>query len=152
MKIQEAEAVKMAIVRVLVVDDLPLWRDFVIARLATESGLQVVGTASDGVEAVRKAEELQPDLILLNVRLPKLTGIEAAREIRKLAPNAKILIVSGESDPEVVRAAFDAGANGFIYKREAAKGLQAGITAVLLGQPFISRSLMDFENLTESSE
>jgi len=151
MKVQGAEVVEMTIVRVLVVDDFALWRDFVISRLTTGPNLQVVGTASDGVEAVRKAVELRPDLILLDVRLPMLTGIEAAGHIRKLAPNAKILFLSGESDPDVVRAAFDAGANGFILKSDAANGLLAGMAAVLLGRPYMSRGLMDRGNLTESS-
>jgi DNA-binding NarL/FixJ family response regulator len=147
MKLQKAGATEMTISRVLVVDDLELWREFVVSRLTTEPGLQVVGTASDGLEAVRRAEELQPDLILLDVRIPKLTGIEAARQIRKLSAHSKILFLSGESDPEVVKAALDTGAVGFVLKSDAARGLLAGLATVLHGRRFISRSLLQHGNL-----
>jgi two-component system NarL family response regulator len=142
MKVPEQEPIQISFVRVLIVDDLEAWREFVISRLQAMSDLHIVGTASDGVEAVRKAAELQPDLILLDVRLPRLNGIEAARQIRELAPNCKILFLSAESDASVVQAAFDAGASGFVLKLDAAKGLLAGMASVLLGRAFFSRGLM----------
>ncbi len=92
---------QMSLVRVLIADDFDLWKGFVIARLQERRDLQIVGFASDGVQAVQKAEELQPDLILLDMMLPKLNGIEAARQIRKVAPQAKILFVSSEIRPGV---------------------------------------------------
>jgi len=152
MDVWEAEVVKMGIIRVLVVDDFELWRNYVVATLAKVPELQVVGTADDGADSVRMAQKLQPDLVLIDVRLPKLTGIDAAREIRKRCPDAKILFVSGEAEPEVVRAAFQAGANGYIWKSDAATGLQAGIAAVLLGRSFVSRTLVNLDKLSESSE
>jgi len=152
MKAQEAKAVEMGIIRVLVADDFELWRSYVVAALAKVPELRVVGTAEDGADAVRMAEELQPDLILIDVRLPILTGVEAAGEIRKRSPKVRIIFVSGETDPEVVRSAFRAGANGFICKSDAAEGLRAGITAVLLGRTFVSRSLTHPDDLSETSE
>src|SRR5204862_4944745 len=93
------------IVRIIVVDDYEPFRRFVCSMLEQRPELRVVGEASDGLEAVQKAEELQPDLILLDIGLPALNGMEAARRIRKLAPHSKILFVSMESSPEVVQEA-----------------------------------------------
>ena len=84
-------------VRVLVVEDHELFRRFICSTLGEGSELQIIGEASDGLEAVRKAEELHPDLILLDIGLPSLNGIEAARRIHKLSPESKMLFVSQES-------------------------------------------------------
>lgn len=133
---------QMSLVRVLIADDFDLWKGFVIARLQERRDLQIVGFASDGVQAVQKAEELQPDLILLDMMLPKLNGIEAARQIRKVAPQAKILFVSSESDLELVRLALRVGGgSGYVSKMEAAAGLLAGVEAVLRGERFVSPGL-----------
>src|SRR6185437_10015761 len=93
-------------VHVLVVDDNELFRRFVCSMLGQKPELRVIGEAVDGLEAVQKAEELQPDLILLDIGLPTLNGIEVARRARKLAPDSKILFVSMESSPEVVQEAL----------------------------------------------
>src|SRR6478609_7300507 len=84
-------------VRVLVVEDHELFRRFICSTLGEGSELQIIGEASDGLEAVRKAEELQPDLIVLDIGLPSLNGMEAARRIHKLFPESKMLFVSQES-------------------------------------------------------
>jgi len=131
----------MSLVRILIVDDLDLWKGFFMERLQERPDCQVVGIASDGLQAVRKAAELQPDLILLDILLPKLNGIEAARQIRKVAPKSKILFVSGESDGEWVRAALSVGGSGYVSKMTAAEGLLAGIEAVLRGERFVSPGL-----------
>src|SRR6267143_294244 len=111
---------RMSLVRILIVDDFDPWKGFVIARLHERPDLQIVGFASDGLQAVHEAEELQPDLILLDMMLPKLNGIEAARQIRRVSPKSKILFVSGESDLESVRTAFQVGGSGYLWKMEAA--------------------------------
>jgi DNA-binding NarL/FixJ family response regulator len=126
--------------RVLLVDDFERLRRFVGSMLRNEAQVQVVGEASDGLEAVQKAEELQPDLILLDLRLPKLNGIEAARLIREVAPKSKILFVSQEGSTVVVDAAL-MYARGYILKTDLATELLPGLAAVLRGEFFLSSSL-----------
>jgi DNA-binding NarL/FixJ family response regulator len=119
------------VIRVLVVDDFAPWRDFVFERLRENHKLRIIGVASDGLEAVLKAQMLQPDLILLDIGLPKLDGIEAARRIRNAAPESKILFLSQESDLDVARAALSAGGYGYVVKAEAEDGLIGSIKAVM---------------------
>jgi CheY-like chemotaxis protein len=125
--------------RVLVIEDHETFRRFLCSTLEKRTELQVICEASDGLEAVRKAEELQPDLILLDVGLPTLNGIEAARKIRKLSPESKILFVSQESSAEVVREAIGLGAHGYIVKSDVGSDLLEGVTAVLRGDLFFGR-------------
>ncbi|HXQ39599.1 MAG TPA: response regulator transcription factor, partial [Anaerolineales bacterium] len=99
-----------------------------------------VGVASDGLQAIQKAEELQPDVILLDVGLPKLNGIEAARRIRKVAPNSKILFLSQEIDVDVARVALGDG-HGYVVKSDANNELFAAVDAVMQGKKFVSRRL-----------
>lgn len=106
-------------IRVLVVDDYQPWQDAICSMIEGVQGLQVIGRASDGLEAVMKAEELQPDLIVLDIGLPKLNGIEAALQIRPLAPKSRILFVSDHSSRDIVDAAMTAGAVGYIAKASA---------------------------------
>jgi DNA-binding NarL/FixJ family response regulator len=101
-------------------------------------GLQVICEVSDGIEAVSKAQELQPDLILLDVGLPGLSGIEAARQIRKLAPHSKILFVSQESSVDLIEEALSLGAMGYVIKAHAASELLTAVDAVLKGRRFVS--------------
>ena len=131
----------MSSVRVLVVDDFGALRGYVCATLRKNSRLQVVGEASDGLAAVRKAEELQPDLIVLDLGLPRLNGIEVARQIRKLVPESKILFLSSESSADVVREAFSSGARGYVLKNRAETELLVAVEAVLEGKQFISTGL-----------
>jgi DNA-binding NarL/FixJ family response regulator len=91
------------------------------------------------MQAVQKAEELKPDLILLDIGLPKLNGIEAARQIRKLSPQSKIIVVSQESSADMVQAALNSGALGYVVKTRAGSDLLAAIEAAILGKQFISR-------------
>jgi len=104
--------------------------------------LQIVGKVSDGLEAIRKAEELQPDLILLDVGLPSLNGIEAARQIRKLSPNSKILFVTQESADEIVQEALNLGAWGYIVKSRVGNDLLAAVEAVRQGKKYVSSGLV----------
>jgi len=128
-------------VRVLVVDDFEAWRRFVCSMLRKNPELQVVGEASDGLEAVHKAEQLQPDLIVLDLALPTLNGIEAARQIRKLAPESKILVLSQESSADVVQEALSSGVRGYVLKTRAGVDLLAAVEAVLERRQFVSSGL-----------
>ncbi len=141
MNIEETLELLRSLVRVLVVDDFELWHTFVHMRLEDEPNLHVIGVSTDGLDAVRKAQELRPDLILLDISLPKLNGLEAARQIRKVAPKSAILFLSGESAPDVVQGALSAGGLGYVLKLDAAQDLLTGIESVLLGRRFVSRSL-----------
>jgi DNA-binding response OmpR family regulator len=127
-----------SLVRVLVVDDYEPFRRFVCSTLGKSSDLQVIGEADDGLEAIHKAEELQPDLIVLDIGLPTLNGIEAARRIRKLSLESKILFVSQESSADVVHAALRVGALGYVVKSHAGIELLAAVEAVRQGKQFIS--------------
>ena len=128
-------------VRVLVADDYEPWCRFVLSTLQREPKLQVIFQASDGLRAVQKAEELQPDLILLDIGLPKLSGIQAARAIRELVPKIKILFASVHRDSDIVEAALRTGAEGYIVKTDAAEQLLPAIEAILQGERFVSPSL-----------
>jgi DNA-binding NarL/FixJ family response regulator len=146
------KGIMMSIVRVLIVDDFDPWREFVIEQLSQQPHVRVLECASDGMEGVQKAEELQPDLILLDISLPKLNGIEVARKVRKLVSKAKILFLSANADPDVVREAFCAGAGGYVLKSDAGGALLAGMEAVLLGKQFVSSSLSGIKGLAEAEE
>ena len=121
----------MSLVRVLVVEDFLPFRRFVCSTLGKRCELQVVCEASDGLEAVQKAQELQPDLILLDIGLPTLNGIEAARRIRKLAPESKIIFLSQESSAEVVQEALSLGARGYVVKTRVGNELLAAVDSVV---------------------
>jgi CheY-like chemotaxis protein len=125
-------------VRVLVVDDYEPFRRFVCSTLRKRPQIQVVGEASDGLEAVRKAEKLRPDLIVLDIGLPSLNGIEAARRIRSVSPESKILFLSVESSVDVVQEALSLGALGYIRKASAGSELLAAVGAIILGKAFVS--------------
>ena len=121
----------------LVVDDFQPFRQFLSSSLRNTSNGFVFREASDGLEAVLKAEELQPDLILLDLGLPKLNGIEAARRISKVSPASKILFVSQESSADVVQEALSVGACGYLVKTDAGRELLTAVNAVLRGARFV---------------
>ena len=128
-------------VRVLLVDDSEPFRRFISEMLSDKPELQVVCESSDGLEAVLKAEQLQPDLILLDIGLPRLNGIEAARRISRLAPVAKILFVSQETDADVIAEALSNGGKGYVWKQNANLELLSAIQAVLQGNAYVSGEL-----------
>jgi DNA-binding NarL/FixJ family response regulator len=117
-------------IRILLVDDFAPWRQVIVSMLAMKRELQVVGEASDGAEAVEKAVELKPDLILLDIGMPKMNGIEAARQIRRLAPESKIIFFSQESSDDVIQEAMSVGASDYVVKTLAGTDLLTAIESV----------------------
>jgi DNA-binding NarL/FixJ family response regulator len=128
-------------IRVLIVDDYEPWRRFERLTLLANEQLQIVGEVPDGDEAIQKAEELKPDLILLDISLPTLNGIEAARRIRQVSPDSKILFVSENRSPDIAEEALSTGAGGYVVKSDGASELLPAIKTVLEGKRFISASL-----------
>ena len=126
---------------VLVVEDFEPFRRFICSTLRKRPEFQIVEEATDGLEAVQKAEELQPDLIMLDIGLPSLNGIDAARRIRKLSPKSKILFMSQESSADVVQEALALGALGYVVKAYAGSELLPAVEAVLKGRQFVSSGL-----------
>jgi CheY-like chemotaxis protein len=127
--------------RILLVEDFEPFRRFIRMALQRSVDCRIIGEASDGVEAVQKTKELQPDLILLDIGLSNLNGIEVAKRARSLAPHAKILFVSQESSTDMVREALRLGAQGYVHKPRAHNDLLPAIDAVLGGRRFVSSSL-----------
>jgi DNA-binding NarL/FixJ family response regulator len=130
-----------SIVKVLVVDDFEPWCRLICSMLQKQPGLQIVGEVSDGLEAVQRARELQPDLVLLDIGLSDINGIEVARGIHKFSPKIKILFVAEDNSPEVAEAALGTGARGYVVKSDAGRELLPAVEAVLRGERFISSSL-----------
>jgi len=124
-----------------VVEDSDVFRKFICSTLGKRADLEIIGEVSDGLEAVEKVEELRPDLIVLDIGLPSLNGIEAARRIRKLSPESKILFMSQESSADVVQEALGTGAHGYVVKSDAGSELLPAVKAVLEGKRFITASL-----------
>ena len=136
-----------SLVRVLVVDDYEPFRRFVCSTLGIRPDLQVVGEVSDGLEAVQKSAELQPDLIVLDIGLPSLNGIEAARRIRKLSPKSKILFASQESSADIVQQALSSGGLGYVVKAHAGSEFLTAVEAVLRNEQFVSSALKASDGL-----
>ena len=127
--------------KILVVEDFALFRQFVLSNLRQRAEFQLIYEASDGLEAVQRAEALQPDLILLDIGLPRLSGIEAGRRIRRVSPNSKILFVSQNLSADVVQEALRLGAQGYLLKADAAYELLPAVDAALQGRQYLSRRL-----------
>jgi DNA-binding NarL/FixJ family response regulator len=125
---------------VLVVEDFLSFRKFVCSKLSQRPELQVICEVADGLEAVQKAEELQPDLVLLDIGLPTLSGIEVARRLRELALKSKIIFLSQETSPDFVQHALVLGALGYVFKTRAEVDLLVAIDTVLSGKLFVSRA------------
>jgi DNA-binding NarL/FixJ family response regulator len=125
-------------VRILIVDDFEPWRRFLCSFLQQDPAWQIISEASDGLEAIDKSRELQPDLIVLDIGLPKLNGIEAARQIHRIAPCSRILFFSENCCPEVVQEALRVGGRGYVVKSDAAHDLIPSLKAVMQDQRFVS--------------
>jgi DNA-binding NarL/FixJ family response regulator len=127
--------------RILVVDDFEPYRNLVVSLLDKNPSLQVIGGASDGLDAVAKARQLRPDLILIDIGLPRLNGLEAARRILRILPESKIVFLTQEMSSEFVQAAFKLGASGYVIKQQAKKDLSLAVITVLQGNRFASSLL-----------
>jgi DNA-binding NarL/FixJ family response regulator len=132
----------MSKIRILIAEDFVAFRRLICSILVKGKDLQVIGEVSDGLEALRKAEELKPDLILLDIGLPTLNGLQAARRIRKLAPACKIIFVSQQSSADLVQEALSLGAQGYVAKAKLGSDLLVAVEAVLEGRRFVSSGLL----------
>jgi len=129
-------------IRVLVAEDYPPFRRFLASTMQGRPELKVICEVADGLEAVEKARDLQPELVLLDIGLPGLNGIEAARQIRGLSPLSKILFMSQESSADIVQAALETGAVGYVVKADAGLELNAALDSVLRGEMYVSKGLV----------
>jgi len=127
--------------RILVVDDYEPWRRFVSSTLQEYPSVRVVGEATDGLEAIQRAAELNPYLALLDIHLPKLDGIKVADRLSHASPGTKILFTSQSNDPDLISAALSNGACGYVLKADAATDLLPAIEAALRGERFVSRGV-----------
>ncbi|MGB0122068.1 MAG: response regulator transcription factor [Silvibacterium sp.] len=128
----------MATVRVFIVDDFEPWRRAVRSILGQDKGFEVIFESSEGLEAVRKSAELQPDLVLLDIGLPDLCGLEAARQIRKVSPGSRIIFLTSDGCPDLAQEALRIGALGFLIKSDAARDLLPAVTGVMRDEQFAS--------------
>jgi DNA-binding NarL/FixJ family response regulator len=122
----------------MIVEDFDVFRRFVCSKLAQRPRVQVICEVTDGLEAVQKAEQMKPDVILLDVSLPTLNGFQAARRIRNVAPESKIIFASQEISSVIVQEALTLGAWGYILKSRAGSHLLQAFDAVLSGEKFVS--------------
>jgi DNA-binding NarL/FixJ family response regulator len=134
----ELNPIAAVVTRVLVVDDYGPWRSTICSMLSTRTNVKVVGQATDGLEAVEKVRQLLPDLILMDVGLPVLDGINTAIRVREVAPEVRVLFLSQHSDPQIVAAALGTGARGFVVKADAEAELLSAVEGVLRGESFLS--------------
>jgi DNA-binding NarL/FixJ family response regulator len=127
--------------KTLIIDDFEPFRRFILLALQQSAVFQTIYQASDGLHGIQQAEDLQPDLILLDIGLPKMNGIEAARRIGEVSPRSKILFITQESSVDVVHEALSLGAHGYVLKCDAASELLPAVEAVLRGGRFVSPGL-----------
>jgi DNA-binding NarL/FixJ family response regulator len=139
--LSKVEGLPSSSIRILIADDFADWRRQVRLLLKVRTEWQVIAEASDGREAIQRTEELKPDLVLLDIGLPKLNGIEAARRIRELSPRSKIIFLSLYDSLDEVQAALSTGAMGYVLKTDSLRELVPAVYAVLQGKQFVSSSL-----------
>ncbi len=127
--------------RVLIVDDHALVREGITAFLKMCDDIEVVAEASDGLEAIEKVKKIHPDIILMDISMPKLGGFEAVTEIKKIAPHAKILILSQYDDKEYISRFLKAGVSGYLLKKAVGSDLITAIRAVSRGELYLHPSI-----------
>ncbi len=123
-------------VRILLVDDHPVVRQGLRTLLEGHSGWEVVGEASDGIEALEKVDSLQPNVVVLDVTMPRMNGLEACRIIRQKASDVRVLFVTQHDSPQMMREALDAGAIGYVVKSNLARDLLEAVESVSKHQGF----------------
>ena len=128
-------------IRVLVVDDHTIVRDGICALLALAGDIEVAGEAANGSEALKKVKELEPDVVLMDIAMPIMGGLDATRRIRREFPRTRVLVLTQYDDKEYVFPIIEAGASGFISKVAASSELEQGIRAVYHGDSFLSPSV-----------
>jgi DNA-binding NarL/FixJ family response regulator len=128
-------------IRVLIADDQALFRRGLFVVLNTEDSVEVVGEAADGQEAIALAEELTPDVVLMDVRMPRVGGIEATRHIRAALPATKVLMLTVSDEEEDLYESVKAGANGYLLKEISIEEVAEAVRAVTQGQSLISPSM-----------
>ena len=128
-------------IKVLLAEDHTIVRKGLHSLLEKEIGIEVVGEAEDGREAVRKAEKLQPDVVVMDIAMPGLNGLEATRQIKKRFPEMKIIILTVHANEEYVLQTLRAGASGYLVKKAAPADLIEAIQAVYKGDSFLSPSI-----------
>ena len=134
-------------IRILLVDDHPVVRLGLKTLLEGRSGWEVIGEASDGAEAVEKAKDLNPDVMVLDVTMPKMNGLEACRLLRRQAPQLEILFVTQHDSPQMMREALEAGGRGYVVKSNAARDLLAAVEAVSQHRVFTALNVRDAAGL-----
>jgi DNA-binding NarL/FixJ family response regulator len=127
--------------KVLLVEDFEPFRALIKSLIKDVAGLQIIGETSDGLEAIAMTQELRPDLILMDIGLPKLNGIECAQRIRTFLADSKIVFVTQETSIDVLEGALSLGACGYVLKSQVGSELLAAIEAVLQGKQYISKGL-----------
>ena len=135
----------MSTVRILLVDDFAPFRSYARSVLAECPEYEIIGEATDGLEALQKAKELQPSLILLDISLPKLNGIQVAKQLRTVAPAFSVLFLTAHNSPDMVPLALSMGARGYVSKWSAARDLVPAVRAVCLGMQFVSERLAGWD-------
>ena len=132
----------MSVIKVLIADDHTILREGIRSLLKLEDDIDVVGEAGDGQEAVVRTHELLPDVVLMDVAMPGLGGLEATLEIRKRSPQVKILVLTQYEDPEYVRRFLKAGVSGYVLKKAAGKELVEAIRTVHRGGQYLSPQII----------
>ena len=130
-------------IAVFVADDHAMVREGLAGVLGAQPDIRVVGTAADGRDAVREIAKLGPDVVVMDIAMPQMNGIEAAREIRDRVPRARVIILSMHSSAEVVFHALEAGAAGYLLKESAAKEIIDAVRAVHAGRRYLGRKVAE---------
>jgi len=124
--------------RILLVDDHEIAREGAAALISAQPGWEVCGMAETGRQAIKRATELRPDIIVMDLLMPDLNGLDAARQIKKVLPQTEILVLSGHEDSKLIKPAFDSGIRAYIFKSQARAHLVPAITALLAGKPYLT--------------